>query len=278
MTMHDDSDLELVERDLTALAEPREEDERLRLVLRAQLAAGLRPRVRRRRRQSMRIAFGAALATATAAVIALVVLAGSAGSGGPAAADAAVIHHALTAVTGPANAIVHEKVVGVQNGVPVEAEWWQEISPPYANVVIKGPVGHEGEIGDDGTTSFEYDPRANTITEQQDSSPPTPIDPVSQIRQELAGGQAQVAGRVVIAGASLYKIDLPDGLIAYVDPSNYRPQYLDDPQRNGSVVRLRVATLEYLPMTASNRALLSVTAQHPTARIDTNPTDAAPGK
>jgi xanthine dehydrogenase iron-sulfur cluster and FAD-binding subunit A len=33
------------------------------------------------------------------------------------------------------------------------------------------------------------------------------------------------------------------------------------------VVRLRVAAYEYLPMTATNRALLSVTAAHPGARI-----------
>jgi hypothetical protein len=137
----------------------------------------------------------------------------------------------------------------------------------YASRVIKGPVGREGEAGDNGTTSFNYDPGTNTIIEQPDSSPSTPIDPVSEVRQELASGQAQVAGTVVIGGSSLYKIDLPNGLVGYFDTNDYRPRYMDDPQRNGSVVRVRVATYEYLPMTASNRALLSVTAQHPTARI-----------
>jgi hypothetical protein len=155
----------------------------------------------------------------------------------------------------------------VQNGVPVHAEWWQETSPPYANLVIKGPVGHEGEVSDNGTTTFEYDARTNTITEHADSFPPTPIDPVSQVRQELASGQSHVAGTVVIGGSSLYKIDLPDGLVGYFDTSNYRPRYMDDPQRNGSVVRLRVTAYEYLQLTPSSRALLSVTTQHSTARI-----------
>lgn len=191
---------------------------------------------------------------------------GTSGSGGPAVADAAIIHHALTAVTAPANAILHEKLVGVQNGVPVDAEWWQETSPPYASRVIKGPVGHEGEVSDNGTTSFEYDPGANTITEQRDSSPPTPIDPVSQVCQELANGHPQVAGTVVIGGTSLYKIDLPHGLVGYFDINDYRPRYMDDPQRDGSVVRVRVLAYRYLPMTASNLALLSVAAEHPTAR------------
>ena len=158
--------------------------------------------------------------------------------------------------------------------MPVAAEVWQETSAPFASRGIKGPAGHQGEFADNGTTSFEYDPSTNTVYEQHDSSPPTFTDPIALIRQDLADNRAQAVGTVVIDGASLYRIDLPGGLVAYVDPSNYRPRYLDDPQRDGSTVRLRVATLEYLPMTASNRALLSVTAQHPTARTDTNPGDA----
>jgi hypothetical protein len=265
MTMHDDSQLELLERDLHRLAEPREEDERVRLAVRRQLAG--RVAARPRRRPSVRIALGTAAVAAAAAAIAVVTGIGTTGSGGPAVADAAVIHHALTAVTGPPNMIVHEKLIGVQNGVTVEAEWWQESSPPYASRLIKGPVGHEGEVSDNGTTSLEYNPGTNTITAQPDSSALTPIDPASQVRQELASGQAHVAGTVVMGGSSLYKIDLPDGLVGYFDTTNYTPRYMDDPQRDGSVVRLRVAAYEYLPMTASSRTLLTVTAQHPTARI-----------
>jgi hypothetical protein len=266
MTMHDDPQLELLERHLHRLAEPRDEDERVRLAVRRQLAARAASPPRRRR-LSVRIALGAAAVAGAAAAIAVVTGIGTSGSGGPAVADAAVIHHALTAVTGPPNTIVHEKLIGVQNGVPVEAEWWQETTAPYASRMIKGPVGHEGEVSDNGTTSLQYDAGTNTITEQRDSTPLTPIDPVSAVRQELASGKAQVAGTVVMGGSSLYKIDLPDGLVGYFDTTDYRPRYMDDPQRNGSVVRLRVVTYEDLPMTASSRALLSVTAQHPTARI-----------
>jgi hypothetical protein len=265
MTMHDDSQLELLERDLQRLAAPRDEDEGLRRAVRVQLVAKVAPRPRRRR--SMRIAIGTVAAAAAAGAIAVVSDIGTSGSAGPAVADAAVIHHALTAVTGPANAILHEKIVGVQNGVRVAAEWWQETGPPYASRVIKGPVGHEGEVSDNGTTSFAYDPGGNTITEQRDSSALTPIDPVSQVRQELASGQAHVAGTVVMDGSSLYKIDLPYGLVGYFDRNDYRPRYMDDPQRNGSVVRVRVVAYEYLRMTAASRTLLSVAAQHPTARI-----------
>ena len=74
----------------------------------------------------------------------------------------------------------------------------------------------------------------------------------------------------MIGGSSLYKIDLPYGLIGYFATNDYRPRYMDDPQRDGSMVRVRVAAYEYLPMTSSSRTLLSVTAQHPTARIVTS--------
>jgi hypothetical protein len=204
---------------------------------------------------------------AAAAAVAAVAIVGTAGSGGPADASAAIVHRVLRAVTPPANEILHTEVVGLQNGVTVVGVTWQETSPPYASRGLKGEAGHQGEFGDNGTTSFEYDPSANTIYEQHDSSRPTFADPVSQVRQELASGQAHLTGTVRIDGASLYKIDLPHGLVGYFDAGDYRPRYLDDPQRDGSVVRLRVAAYEYLPMTAANRALLSVTEQHPGARV-----------
>jgi hypothetical protein len=265
MTMHDDPDLRRLERDLSILAAPRERDEELRLALRAQLLA---PPQRRavRRRTPTRLALGSA-AVAAAAALALLLVVGTAGSGGPAAADAAIIHHAVQAVTPPPDHILHTEVVGVQSGVPVMAESWQETSAPFASRGMKGEPGHQGEFGDDGRTSFEYDPSTNTIHEQPDSSAPTFADPLSQVRSELAGGQAQVAGTAVIDGVALYKVDLPHGLVGYFDQTDYHPRYLDDPQRDGSVIRLRIVAYEYLPMTAANRALLSVTAQHPSARI-----------
>ena len=59
-------------------------------------------------------------------------------------------------------------------------------------------------------------------------------------------------------------------MVGYFDTTNYRPVYLDNPQRDGSVVRTRVVTYEELPMTTDNAKLLSVTAQHPDARVSTN--------
>ncbi len=264
-----------LERDLKKLAAPQQADERLRQAIRAQLSEQLKARPRRPLRT--RLALGSAAVAAAAIAVAIVSLIGTGGSRGLAPADAAIIQHAIRATTSPANSIVHVKETGAQNGTPVAAEWWQQTSPPYANRVIKGPVGQQGEAADDGTTSFQYDPGANTISESPDSSPPTLIDPISTIREELENGIAQVAGTVTIDGASLYKIDLPNGVVGYFDRTSYRPMYLDNPQRDGTVVRMRVVTYEQLSMTPENEKLLSITAQHPNARVETNPND-APGK
>ena len=90
--------------------------------------------------------------------------------------------------------------------------------PPYASRVIKGPVEHEREGRDNGTASFEYDAGTNTITEQPDSSPATPMTRLGS-PPGACQRAARLAGTVVIGGSSLYKIDLPHGLIGYLSPT-----------------------------------------------------------
>lgn len=276
-----------LERDLKTLAEPREADERLRLAIRTQLAD--RWQVRPKRRFRARLALAVAAVSAAAVAVTMVTLIGTSGTGGPASADAAIIHHAIQAITSPANVIVHVKETGLQNGTPIAAEWWQQTSPPYAirlikgpvdgqseaaNPAIKSPVGHRQESAKDGTTSSWYDASTNTIYQRPDSSSPTLIDPLSTVREQLASGSSHVAGTVTIDGLSLYKIELPNGVVGYFDHTSYRPVYVDNPQRDGSVIRMRVTTYEELSMTPENEQLLSITAQHPRASVDTNPTKA----
>jgi hypothetical protein len=258
-----------LERDLKALAEPQASDERLRRAIRAQLDEQLH--VRPRRVFRMRLAIASAAISGAVVAAAIVALIATGGPSGPSAAEAAIIRHATQAMTSPANSIVHIKETGVQNGTPVSAEWWQQTSPPYAMRLIKGPVGELGEGGNDGTRAYRYDAHANTIYRSPDASQPTLIDPLSVVRKQLAEGRAKVAGTVMIDGASLYKIELPNGVVGYFDATNYRPRYVDNPQRDGSVVRTQVVTFEELPMTAENEKLLSVTAQHPDARVETTP-------
>jgi hypothetical protein len=259
---------EELERDLEMLAERREADERLRLAIRARLGEQMLVRPRRRPRPWLR--FGWAVVAAGAMAAAIVSLGWPGGSVGPSAADAAIIRRALQAITSPANAIVHVKETGVQNGTPVTAEWWQQTSPPHALRMIKGPVGRQVEAADDGTTSFRYDAGANAVVATPVSSAPALVDPIAGVREQLARGGAQVAGTATIDGTAMYKIELPSGVVGYFATIDYRPMYLDNPQRDGTVVRTRVLTYEELPVTPDNAKLLSITAQHPDARVRTN--------
>jgi hypothetical protein len=263
-----------LERDLERLAHhPHVDDERLRLAIRATLREELlrRPKARRRNR----LALGSALAAATAAA-AVVVLIGNGGSGGPSSANAAILAHVARVMSPPLNLIVHVKESGVQpDGTPVSVEWWQETNPPYAVRIIKGASNQAYEGSRDGTSNSLYDPATNTIHQQASSKSLTLTDPVETVRAELGNGTANIAGPVTIESQSLYKIALPNGVIGYFDQSDYRPVYLDNPQGDGTVVRTHVLVYEELPLTSENKRLLSVTAQHPNAKVET---DAAPTK
>jgi hypothetical protein len=225
-----------------------------------------RARLPLRARPGVAALVGAPVAVAAAALV----LVGAAGEGGPSVADAAIIHRADEALSPPPNEILHTKVVG--DGVG--AEWWQLTSPPYAAVGMKGPLGQQQEQASNGTTSSVYDPASNTIQQHPDSSPVTFDDPLSQVRQELHDGRAQVLGSATTDGVATYKIRFEskggfssDSLVAYVDKQTYRPIMLSDPQRNGTIVQLQVVKLEYLPRTPANLRLLSLTARHPGARV-----------
>jgi hypothetical protein len=253
---------EELERDLELLATPREGDERLRVTIRARL--GEQRLVPDRRRQRAWIGVAAA---AIAGVLAVGWPGG--GSAGPPAADAAIVRHALQAITAPDNAIVHVKETGVQNGTPISVEWWQQTRPPHALRMIKGAAGRQVEAGNDGTTAYQYDAATNTVIETPSSSAPTLVDPIESVRDQLARGGAQVAGKATIDGIAMYKIELPTGAIAYFDTTDFRPTYVDNPQGDGSVVRTRVEAYEELPTSPADAQLLSVSAQHPDARVHT---------
>ena len=113
---HDDSNPDLLERDLHALAAAQPEDEQFRLTLRSQLAPT--PAARKRRRPSWRFTVPAVAAVAAAAAVAIA-LVGVGGSGGPTAADAATLHRTLAAVTAPAHTILHVKTLDTQQRDPV---------------------------------------------------------------------------------------------------------------------------------------------------------------
>lgn len=269
--MLDDSNLQQLEDDLRALAAAQPGDEDLRLRLREGLLP--EPPTTKRRKASFRFTLPALAGAAAAIAVVGIVLVGGSGSGGPSAADAAILHRTLAAVTGPPNTILHVKTTNVTAGTTFLGEWWQQTAPPYASRGVKGPIGHLGEFADNGTTSYMYDPSTNTIYQHPDSGTPSFTDPISLIRQQLASGQAKVTGEATINGHPLDGIRLASGITTYVDKGSYIPRYIDDPQSNGSTLRFQVVAYQHLRSTPQNRQLLSITGQHPDATIDTNPSD-----
>jgi hypothetical protein len=239
-----------------------------RAALEAQFGGG--PKRRPRRRVRGRALLATSLA-APAVVAAALLIAGPFGGGDTSTADAAIIRHADEALSPPPNEILHTKEIG--DGFV--AEWWQLTSSPYTFVGDKGPVGAASpEQAGDATNSSYYDPATNTIHEMSGGGTTSFGDPVAQVHQMLDEGRARVLGTARVDGVDTYKIQFAEkdgftsqSLVAYVDQGSYRPVLLSDPQRDGTVVDLRVVTLEYLPATPANLQSLSLTARHPGATV-----------
>jgi len=257
--------------------------------LRDELVHGieLERRGRRRQRRAARVA----IATAALAAAAAAGLAFFGGHGNTPTAEAAVLRHARSAVAPSGTVILYEKAVGMLNGSRVDYESWQLSSPPYSYRVIKGPT--EGAY--DGSSISEYDPATNTITEQPASQPQQSNDPVADLRQLLASGDAHIVTHTTIDGRAVYEITshssnaLLNGTV-YVDATSYAPvrvQLAPDASCQDCVGPETIDFLDYrqLAPTTDNLQLLSLAAQHPQAQIvtttgktstDTTPTTTEP--
>jgi len=99
---------------------------------------------------------------------------------------------------------------------------------------------------------------------------PTSGDFRAQILALLRSGDARVVGHRTIDGQDTIEIASADGHTTYyVDPGTYRPMELDTRGTDGGTA-LRFRTYETLSL-AANGDLLSLTAQHPNARVDRDP-------
>jgi len=238
-------------------------------------AAPDRPRANGHRRWGTRLrrratGLGLAVAGAVAAAIAVVALVGSTGSGGPAAADAAIIHHIRAELTAPAGSILHEAAtVTPAGGSPMQFELWAQTGRPYVYRVIK----YGQEFSRSATQQEIYDPSTHTVTVSP--APPLshayevahPADLASKLKEMVNSGQA-TATATTFDGIPAYELRVNasgDQLLngtAYVARSDYRPLELDSTK--GRVV---FSTYEYLPATPANEALLAVTTAHPGATV-----------
>jgi len=170
--MTDDQLMDLV-RDADPLddADPIELD--VDAVLAQILAEPEEPAARPRRRS---IALRLGVVGAVAALVAAAVFAVTGDDrGGVTPASAAVIKHAISAVTQPEHTILHVDMLGTQdNGDGTTITWrdesWQENTAPYDRRQLE--TGSDGTITESGTldgNSQVYDPARETI---YTSSPP----------------------------------------------------------------------------------------------------------
>jgi hypothetical protein len=94
-----------------------------------------------------------------------------------------------------------------------------------------------------------------------------------QIRALLRSGGARLVGHATIDGRDTLEIRSRDGHTTYyVDPTTYAPVELDTTGTDGGT-SLYFTTYELLPANDANDALLSLTAQHPSATVDQNQAD-----
>jgi hypothetical protein len=104
------------------------------------------------------------------------------------------------------------------------------------------------------------------------------VDPGSagfgdQLRRLLQSCGARLVGHATVGGRDTLEIRAQGGHTTYyVDPDSYAPVELDTTGTTGGV-DLRFTTWEILPGGGANGALLSLTAQHPSAAVDRNRAD-----
>jgi hypothetical protein len=112
---------------------------------------------------------------------------------------------------------------------------------------------------------------------------PAVLDPqadsfLADVQQLLRSGAAHTDGTVVVDGRRALRIAGADATSVYlVDPTTYEPIGWDTEGTGGSL-HIRVTAYERMPAGPAANAALSLTAQHPSARIDQDPADFAAAK
>jgi hypothetical protein len=245
-----------------------------------------------------------AASVAAAAAVAVIVLALDGGTPAVQSASAKTISGALRALTAPAASILHIDTTSIQisTGHPTyvwEQDVYEQLSPPYRTRTLdkKLPGTPPGTEGVDGARIGEqtYNPTNNTIYDPTIPKPkPQPgvqmLTPAQEarlfqpfmaqyirsLRAKLASGAARVDGRAIVDGRAAIKIhfvgsDEVDYVAADGSYTPIKTIYGTPSSADGQLINIYHA-FEYLPM-RGNASLLSLTAQHPTARVDTSLAD-----
>jgi hypothetical protein len=228
------------------------------------------------RRVAVPVAAGVTL-TATAVVM----LAGGPGEvGGPSSASA--ITQALHWLNPPAGTVLHVRSVESQGDRTSTRELWQSADHPGSarfRVETTGAPAFESAGGRlyDPATATIYDAAASPAKAdvfKRPRSMPAGDDIVIKVRTLLQEGHMVVTGREVHNGVEAWAISLKPGLgrpvwRLWVAAADGKPLELRDPGRDASEAPqvIRWPTYEVLSGAHAHK-LLSLTAAHPTARVE----------
>ena len=211
------------------------------------------------------------------------------------------LERAEAALTPPAGTVLHIKFVVARSSEDASctvtfapSEAWFDQDPPHRGRGIvtflpdpadpspcKSRPPIEGGGTRDTKESFIFMP-PNTLQPSRGGYL-GPVDPVAALRDALRDGRARKEGTRELGGRTVVhiRVDDPEAPCAsflaecdpvdwYVDPETLYPVQMVDP--NGVALGdvrfrdvVRYVTYEYLPGTATNRALADIRAQHPDA-------------
>jgi hypothetical protein len=129
-----------------------------------------------------------------------------------------------------------------------------------------------------GSDASKANPAKGASPVKTGSQPPgEDADPIrAKILGILGSGAASEEGHATVEGKDALKLVSNDGTATiFVDPQSYRPIFWTTSAPDGSTSTVHFDTYETLPGTAATDALLSLSAQHPDARVDDSPADYA---
>ena len=206
------------------------------------------------------------------------------------------VHAALTP---PAGAVLHYKVVGTQNTGECKVtqppiEYWQDLTPPYSYRGFEVQqddictAGYSIEVGGEAHSPkplLRFLPPDTLTASHIQYDPDIGPDPMADLRQAIGDGFAHREGRTVLddgrtvelirQDCDLVKFPLClDPIYWYVDPETFKPvRRLSGPglrpgpggSCSAPCWTTDYVTYEYLDGTPANRALADIRAQHPDA-------------
>lgn len=252
----------------------------------------LKRRPARRRRATLRIILLAGAIAAAVFVVANVASTGNNSAVSPAQAKT-ILRHVQAALVFPPHAIYEEESLGTvtaRDGATHTEGWheWLSTSPPYNGRIVgmeNGKVRWEQAFVN--LRMNLYDPTTNTIylaprvARHQVPDTPQSTSALSEVQYLLKQPDTKINPNAVLDGRSAIELTFDNGRFSYwISSSTYQPLQSEDrrdslPDGQAGVGITRYPIVRVLTGSAAMPRLLSLQAQHPSAKVDHSSADYA---